>query len=173
LNVRTILPHGQLVFKFWLIGSVLTGEEDEDVELDLRGAKLFVKRGDNPFSDGMLGHIKLLSNKTTLDERLREPWKSTAWRVAHCILVFRREPLWKVSMNIRMHSNVHCTFDEEENALRLVLKEFIEEVGVPKKDWRGEVVVYALKVRSPSIILRSEANHFILIAWKGMLEAGL
>ena len=33
---------------------------------------MFVKRGDKPFSDGILGHIKLLSNRTTLDERIRE-----------------------------------------------------------------------------------------------------
>jgi hypothetical protein len=50
----------------------VTGEEDEDVELELKGVKLFVKRGDKNFSDGMIGHIKLLSNKTTLDERLGE-----------------------------------------------------------------------------------------------------
>ncbi|KAF9465611.1 hypothetical protein BDZ94DRAFT_1159842 [Collybia nuda] len=107
----------------------LTGEENEDVELELKGAKLFIKRGNKPFSDGMLGHIKLLSNKSTLDERL----------------LFRREPLWKVSMNVRMHPTVRCIFDEDENVLRLVLKEFIEEKDVPQSEWKGEVVVYALK----------------------------
>ena len=49
-----------------------TGEENEDVELELKGVKLYVKRGEKPFSDGVTGHVKLLSNKTTLDERLRE-----------------------------------------------------------------------------------------------------
>lgn len=58
------------------LGLDLTGEENEDVELELKGAKLYIKRGDKPFSDGMLGHIKLLSNKSTLDERLRELRKS-------------------------------------------------------------------------------------------------
>ena len=49
-----------------------TGEENEDVELELKGVKLYVKRGEKPFSDGVTGHVKLLSNKATLDERLRE-----------------------------------------------------------------------------------------------------
>jgi hypothetical protein len=40
--------------------------------LELKGVKLYIKRGDKPFADGVIGHIKLLSNKTTLDERLRE-----------------------------------------------------------------------------------------------------
>ena len=31
-----------------------------------------MKRGEKPFSDGMLGHVKLLSDRTTLDERIRE-----------------------------------------------------------------------------------------------------
>lgn len=37
---------------------------------ELKGAKLFVKRGDNEFSTGMLGHIKMLKDKTTGEERL-------------------------------------------------------------------------------------------------------
>ena len=53
--------------------SDITGEEEEDVESELKGVKLFVKRGDKSFSDGMLGHVKLLSNRTTLNERIREP----------------------------------------------------------------------------------------------------
>jgi hypothetical protein len=63
----------RIVFAWDLIASKrtdITGEEDEDVELELKGVKLFIKRGDKNFSDGMIGHIKLLSNKTTLDERL-------------------------------------------------------------------------------------------------------
>lgn len=31
-----------------------------------------MKRGNRPFSDGMIGHIKLLSDKETLEERLRK-----------------------------------------------------------------------------------------------------
>lgn len=37
---------------------------------ELKGAKLFVKRGDKEFSTGMLGHVKLLKDKTTGEERL-------------------------------------------------------------------------------------------------------
>jgi len=87
----------------------ITGEEEEDVELELKGVKLFVKRGNKSFSDGMLGHVKLLSNRTTLDERI----------------LFRREPLWKVSMNIRVQPSVRCSFISEENVLRIVLKEAV------------------------------------------------
>lgn len=42
------------------------------MELELKGVKLYVKRGEKPFSDGVTGHVKLLSNKATLDERIRE-----------------------------------------------------------------------------------------------------
>lgn len=48
----------------------ITGEEDEDLKAELKGAKLFVKRGENEFSTGMLGHVKLLSHRTDMTERL-------------------------------------------------------------------------------------------------------
>lgn len=51
-------------------GAGITGEEDEDVKAELKGAKLFVKRGDGEFSTGMLGHIKLLAHRTDGSERL-------------------------------------------------------------------------------------------------------
>ena len=138
-----------------------------------------MKRGDKPFSDGLIGHIKLLSNRTTLDERICEfhhPfffWVSPTLisiylLVFYLFLVFRREPLWKVSMNIRVHPTVRCSYVPEENVLRIVLKEAIggsgnvgsltaessesqAESGDAKPQ---EVVVYALKVRQnvlPSI----------------------
>ncbi|KAF5379439.1 hypothetical protein D9615_006515 [Tricholomella constricta] len=110
----------------------VTGEENEDVEAELKGVKLFVKRGNKPFSDGMIGHVKLLSDKTTLHERL----------------LFRREPLWQVSMNVRMQPAVRCTFDAEEHIIRLILKEAIidqKKEDVPPADWDREVVIYALK----------------------------
>lgn len=113
----------------------ITGEENEDVELELKGVKLYVKRGNRPFSDGMVGHIKLLSDKETLEERL----------------LFRREPLWKISMNIRVKPTVRCTFDAEEGVVRLVLKESVgsQEAGSEAqsgaKESTQEVVVYALK----------------------------
>jgi hypothetical protein len=50
----------------------LTGEEGEDVESELKGVKLFVNRGHKGFNDGIFGHVKLLSNKETKSERLRE-----------------------------------------------------------------------------------------------------
>ncbi|KIK04025.1 hypothetical protein K443DRAFT_443534 [Laccaria amethystina LaAM-08-1] len=113
----------------------ITGEENEDVELELKGVKLYVKRGNRPFSDGMVGHIKLLSDRETLEERL----------------LFRREPLWKISMNFRVKPTVRCTFDAEEGVVRLVLKESVgsQEAGSEAqsgaKEPTQEVVVYALK----------------------------
>ncbi|KAG6816527.1 hypothetical protein H0H87_005389 [Tephrocybe sp. NHM501043] len=101
----------------------LTGEEHEDVELELKGVKMFIKRGDKPFSDGMQGHIKLLSDKETHGQRL----------------LFRREPLWQVSMNVRMHPTTRCTYNANENVLRIIITE-----SVDKKDGR-EIVIYALK----------------------------
>ncbi|KAG6917101.1 hypothetical protein DXG01_003921 [Tephrocybe rancida] len=101
----------------------LTGEEQEDVELELKGVRMYVKRGDKPFSEGMLGHVKLLSDKSTLDERL----------------LFRREPLWQVSMNVRIHPSLRCTFDADENVLRIIHTKPVEQ-----KD-ECEIVIYALK----------------------------
>jgi len=49
-----------------------TGEEDEDVEMELKGVKLYIKRGEKPFGDGIVGHLKLLAHRTTLEERIRE-----------------------------------------------------------------------------------------------------
>lgn len=43
----------------------LTGEEDETVEAELKGVKLFLKRGRKEFTDGMYGHIKILTQKST------------------------------------------------------------------------------------------------------------
>ncbi len=50
----------------------ITGEEDEEPALELKNIKLFVKRGKKNFSNGMIGSIKLLANKSTNSERLRE-----------------------------------------------------------------------------------------------------
>ena len=62
--------------------------------------------------------------------------------------VFRREPLWQVSMNVKVNSAVRCTYEPEENAIRLVLKEPVE--GQLGKEPQLEVVVYALNVCSLS-----------------------
>jgi len=40
----------------------VTGEEDESVSAELRGVKLFVKRGRKEFTDGNFGHIKILTH---------------------------------------------------------------------------------------------------------------
>jgi hypothetical protein len=106
-----------------------TGEEHEDVELELKGVKLFINRGNAGFGGGMMGHIKLLSDKVTLAERL----------------LFRREPLWQVSMNIQMRPSIRCSYDAEESVLRVTLKELIQKENVSRDDWKSEVVVYALK----------------------------
>ncbi|PPQ95971.1 hypothetical protein CVT26_016187 [Gymnopilus dilepis] len=112
----------------------VTGEEDEEVVLEQKGVKLYTKRGDKPFSEGVVGHMKLLSNRTTHEERI----------------LFRREPLWKVSMNVRVRPSVHCTYAPEEHALRLVLTEASSETQMtedskPETSVKQEVVVYAMK----------------------------
>jgi hypothetical protein len=139
-----------------------------------------VKRGDKPFSDGMLGHIKLLSNRTTLDERickipqLISPSLRCFFFKKRSFVVFRREPLWKVSMNIRVHPTVRCSFVAEENVFRIVLKEAVGGIGnvgssaaaaeladsqagtgdtVQTENMNQEVVVYALKVHLITHIL--------------------
>lgn len=50
-------------------------------------------------------------------------------------------------MSVRLRPTVRCTFDEDQGILRVALKESEEQDGVPKEQWRQQVVVYALKVR--------------------------
>ncbi|KIM39610.1 hypothetical protein M413DRAFT_447085 [Hebeloma cylindrosporum] len=109
----------------------ITGEEEEEVELEQKGVKLYVKRGDRPFGDGMLGHVKLLSKRTTGEERI----------------LFRRDPLWKVSMNVRVQPTVRCTYVPEENVVRLILKENVEtpSSGSSEGETKLELVIYAIK----------------------------
>ena len=40
----------------------VTGKKDESVSAELRGVKLFVKRGRKEFTDGNSGHIKILTH---------------------------------------------------------------------------------------------------------------
>ena len=40
-----------------------TGEEDEDVLKDVRGVRLYIKRGDSAISSGIVGQVKLLSTR--------------------------------------------------------------------------------------------------------------
>ncbi|KAJ8584744.1 hypothetical protein M405DRAFT_826198 [Rhizopogon salebrosus TDB-379] len=104
--------------------SHVTGEEGESVSAELRGVKLFIKRGRKEFTDGNYGHIKILAH----NERTR--------------LLFRRDPLGQVSMNVALRPAVRCHYDASENILRVVL---MEQVVVEGKEAKDEVVIYALK----------------------------
>ncbi len=69
--------------------------------------------------------------------------------MAYTTSVFRREPLWKVSMNVRVQPTVRCAFVPEENAIKLILKESVEPPTDSKEtDVKQDVVIYVLKVRS-------------------------
>ncbi|KAI0630892.1 hypothetical protein C8Q77DRAFT_1219694 [Trametes polyzona] len=103
--------------------TIVTGEEDEEVAAELKGAKVFIKRGDRDFCEGILGNVKLLKHKETAHERI----------------LFRREPVMKVSMNVRLRPLVRCTFDEAQGQLRVALMEPAEGTQ------REHVVIYALK----------------------------
>lgn len=104
--------------------SFVTGEEDESVSSELKGVKIFIKRGRKEFTDGNFGHIKVLAQ----NERTR--------------LLFRRDPLGQVSMNVALRSAVRCHYDAAENILRVVL---MEQVAIEGKEPKDEVVIYALK----------------------------
>jgi len=67
-------------------------------------------------------------------------------KISQLTAVFRREPLWQVSMNVRLHPLVRCLFDEDSHVLRLILKEPVEKPNVPVEQRPQEVVIYVLKV---------------------------
>lgn len=60
-------------------------------------------------------------------------------------VVFRREPLWQVSMNVRINHAARCAYDPEENVIRLTLKERVPSAK-PEDSESMELVIYALKV---------------------------
>ncbi|KAF7289122.1 RanBD1 domain-containing protein [Mycena chlorophos] len=103
-----------------------TGEEDESTPLSLRGLTLFVKRGDLAFSSGVSGTLKLLAHKTNGSKRL----------------LFRREPLWQVAMNVRLQGTgaLRCTFDPRDSILRVIVK----ELAGPESP-TAQTVIYAFK----------------------------
>ncbi|KAI0367609.1 hypothetical protein BV20DRAFT_970391 [Pilatotrama ljubarskyi] len=103
--------------------TTVTGEEDEDVAAEVKGAKVFIKRGDRDFCEGILGNVKLLKHRQSGHERI----------------LFRREPVMKVSMNVRLRPIVRCSFEEAQGLLRVALKEPSEDVQ------QEQVIVYALK----------------------------
>ncbi|KAI0714159.1 hypothetical protein C8T65DRAFT_644922 [Cerioporus squamosus] len=105
------------------IVTTVTGEEDEEVSSELKGAKLFIKRGERDFCEGILGNVKLLKHKETGAERI----------------LFRREPIWKVTMSVRLRPAVRCSFDEAQGALRVTLKERGEDTQ------REQLAIYVLR----------------------------
>ncbi|KAI1790265.1 hypothetical protein LXA43DRAFT_1017215 [Ganoderma leucocontextum] len=114
---------------------VLTGEEDEEVGREMKGAKVFIKRGDRDFCEGILGNVKFLKHKETGEHRI----------------LFRRESVWKVTMSVRLRPTVRCSFDEAQGALRVTLKEPIEDTQ------QEQLVIYVLKRGKTS---RSEFAKF-------------
>ncbi|KAI6023310.1 hypothetical protein EDC04DRAFT_296282 [Pisolithus marmoratus] len=124
--------------------SYITGEEGEVVTSDLKGAKLFIKRGRKEFTSGMYGHVKLLSYE--LDASASKGDKEGDEGIENAAkirtrLLFRRDPLGQVSMNVALRPTVRCHFDEAENILRVILKEQI----TVDKEAKEDIVIYALK----------------------------
>ncbi|KAG9313157.1 hypothetical protein JVU11DRAFT_6607 [Chiua virens] len=132
----------------------MTGEEDESVEAELKGVKLFIKRGRKEFIDGMYGHIKLLAQKSSPQKVDNEDSQgSEADTNSRTRLLFRRDPLGQVSMNVGLHPTVRCHFDAAENILRVILMEQVTADGSSSED----VVVYALK---PGRVQKADFQSF-------------
>ncbi|KAF9017631.1 hypothetical protein BDZ89DRAFT_1074658 [Hymenopellis radicata] len=110
-----------------------TGEEDEEIACELKGLKLFLKRGAREFNSPIGGHGKVLISRQKATKRI----------------LFRREPLWQVTMNLRLTSHVKCSFDDEDGVLRVVCLEDQEtqqcSADLDKTQALKEVVVYAFK----------------------------
>ncbi|KIY51874.1 hypothetical protein FISHEDRAFT_70372 [Fistulina hepatica ATCC 64428] len=111
-----------------------TGEEEEDVEAEIKRLKVFIKRGEDGFSGGIVGNIKLLLHPESGARRL----------------LFRRDTLLNVAMNVRLNPFVRCMFDAEEGALRVLVTEpakpsdaHSEANGVSSE--KGIVTIYALR----------------------------
>lgn len=127
--------------------SYVTGEEGERVTTELKGVKLFIKRGGKEFTNGMYGHIKVLSYKPDpsgkeTDEDVGEVQSgSKADAKSRTRLLFRRDPLGQVTMNVALRPTVRCHFDEAENILRVILKEQV----TTDKETKEDVIVYAIK----------------------------
>lgn len=49
-------------------------------------------------------------------------------------------------MSVRLRPIIRCSFNEDQNILRITLKESVEQKDVPMENWLQEVVIYALKV---------------------------
>jgi len=68
----------------------VTSKEDEFVSAELRGVKLFVKRGRKEFMDGNFGHIKILTHNERT--RLRKP-------IFHCQMNVLMT-VWRISVQM-------------------------------------------------------------------------
>ena len=178
----------------------ITGEEEEDVELELKGVKLFMKRGDKPFSDGLIGHIKLLSNRTTLDERICEfhhPFFFLGLSyidiyLSPCFLFIFSVPSRTALESIYEYScspyrpmfictGRKCTKDCAEGSYWRIRKCRIVNSRVfwiSRRIWRCKaprscgVCAQGTSERSPSIIFRLETDgdFFLLLAWPFMFQ---
>ncbi len=69
VTTRSLSPPLVTELTFRTVATV-TGEEDEDVSGELKGAKVFIKRGEHDFCEGILGNVKLLKHKGTGAERI-------------------------------------------------------------------------------------------------------
>lgn len=135
--------------------ALVTGEESETTAHELKNVKLYIKRaGSKDFSDGMPGSVKVLVNREDSTQTrigrlfLLMDLRRNAYNERR--LVFRRDPLFQVTMNVRLDSRrgVRCTFDESEGVLRVI-----------KVEADGGVVVYALKVSMLHLTAFQTSHH--------------
>src|ERR1700722_6813604 len=128
----------------------MTGEEGEEILTEVKGVRLYIKRGDRPFVGGMVGTLRHLVHKETQDERLCEFFFLSLFnRYRSCVLesaVYRREPLWQPTMNARLSPTLLCSFITAEKVLRVARVDPARQEGVPREKWAHELVIYALKV---------------------------
>ncbi|KAL1707002.1 hypothetical protein EV121DRAFT_268853 [Schizophyllum commune] len=116
----------------WLLKDS-TGEEDEDATVEIRAIRLYTKRGSKGFSEGIVGTMKVLRHKETQKQRLRRMLKRVL-----VSLVFRRDPLFQVAMNVRVQEGMRCTYDAKDRVVRIVTRE-------PSSEGTPEIVIYAMK----------------------------
>ncbi|KAL1751003.1 hypothetical protein FB107DRAFT_251759 [Schizophyllum commune] len=110
------------VFTAPVAHSYSTGEEDEDATLEIRAIRLYTKRGSKGFSEGLVGTMKVLRHKETQKQRL----------------LFRRDPLFQVAMNVRVQEGMRCIYDAKDRVVRIVTRE-------PSSEGTPEIVIYAMK----------------------------
>lgn len=87
------------------------------MQVEVKGAKVFIKHGTQEFSNGILGNVKLLMHKHTGKQQIHAylyllSLSYNFLRLSPAI-VFHCEPIWKVSMSIWLSPLIHCMFDAE------------------------------------------------------------